>query len=341
VRSAIAAAAGLLLVAAAGFWVSATPWGGGERPSRDPAAAGTDRPSAAGTPSRHQAAFRPPGDRTGAIAWAPGWRHRLRPPPSALADDLPDIYARGCQADAAQTVVTVCADGPRSGHTVLTIGDSHAASWHPALAALAVAGHWRYVSATKMACTVWDVPTVVVASRGRYTACDTWRRNAFALAERLRPAVVILHSAVPWSYMLDPRGRRITRLADAAQALTGAVRRSVTSARRSGAVVVVMPDGPSVRGSMRFCLRAAVAPTACDVPTTVDSRGRAVLLAAATAAGAVVADPYPVICPGRTCHVVQDDIVVFRDGGHLTRTYVLHRRGWVASWLGPLLADGP
>jgi hypothetical protein len=263
----------------------------------------------------------------------------VHPPVSALAGDLPDVYARGCHGSATQTAVTLCTDGSRdSGRTVLTIGDSHAVSWQPALAALAVAGRWRSLGATKTACTVWDVPTTVAVSPGGYTACDTWRHNAFALAQRLRPDVVILHSAVPWNYMLDAHGRRITRWADKGTALARAVRSSVASARRSGAVVVAMLDIPIAPGVVQGCLRTAVSPAECDFPSATVHRSRAVHRAAATAVGAVVVDPYAAICPARTCHVVQAGVVVYRNGGHLTRTYALHRRGWVASWLDPLLA---
>jgi hypothetical protein len=60
---------------------------------------------------------------------------------------------------------------------------------------------------------------------------------------------------------------------------------------------------------------------------------------AAEAAGAVVVDPYPVVCPGTNCEVVHDGrLVVYRDGGHLTKTYALHQRPWVQSWLDPLLS---
>jgi hypothetical protein len=251
------------------------------------------------------------------------------------------VYARGCHADGPTTAVTLCADGdPRSATTVLTLGDSHAANWQPALASLARAGHWRHLSATKTACTVWDVPTAVALAHGRYTACETWRRAAFALAVRLHPAVVILHSAVPWNYLLDSRGRPVTRWADRGPALTRAVAASVAAVRPSGATVVVMLDGP-MAGAVQECLAAASAPGRCAFPSAADMASRVVLRRAAERAGAVVVDPYPVLCPGRRCPVVRDGLVLYRNGGHLTTLFVLHLRGWVAGWLYPLLGPLP
>ena len=328
-----AAGTGLALVTAVGILGAVSHRSGGAPPPRRPAHVTASQP--------HRPAS--------AEVWAPGWQNRVRPAVAALANDLPDVYERGCHANHRQTTVTVCADGPQdAGHAVLTIGDSHAASWQPALAALAEELHWRNLSATKSACTVWDVPTTVVAAPAGYTACDTWRHNAFALAERVHPAVVILHSAVPWNYMLDAAGRQITRWADKPPALTRAVRSSVTSARRSGAKVVVMLDVPMASAplamstaALQDCLAAAAAPTACDFPSTAAELSRQVLRTAAVAAGAVVVDPYPVICPGRMCHVVQGDTVAYRNAGHLTRTYALQLRGWVAAWLRPLVTSAP
>jgi peptidoglycan/LPS O-acetylase OafA/YrhL len=276
----------------------------------------------------------------GAAAFAPArpWQDRVQPSLATLAEDMADIYDRGCQGQSRDVEVKPCVDGPTGGvPTVLTIGDSHAATWQPAFQAMARKDELRYISATKGRCAAWDVPVNIPALGGRYTTCETWRDDAVALAMRERPDVVLLHSSVPWSSMLDERGKRVT---DRRAALTRAVSSMVTKVRRSGATVVVMLDTPRAVGKVpvQRCLATADDPAECNFPTDIRTPDRPVVRKAAAEAGAVVVDPYPVVCPAATCEVVRANTVVYRDGGHLTKTYVLQRVPWVRTWLDPLLA---
>jgi hypothetical protein len=275
----------------------------------------------------------------GAATFAPApprWQDNVRPAITELGADTADAYARDCQNGARAVEVRTCVDGVRDAErTVFMIGDSHALNWQPPLKSLAEEEGWRYLSATKGACTVWDVPTDVYYAGGRYHACEQWRRNAFALAAAERPDVVVLHSTVPWDSMLDADGRKET---DRAAALARGVAATVTAVRRSGATVVAMLDTPGYP-SVQACLATAKSPERCDFPSFRDDPARTVVREAAEAAGAVVVDPYPVVCPGTNCEVVHDGrLVVYRDGGHLTKTYALHQRPWVQSWLDPLLS---
>ena len=276
----------------------------------------------------------------GAAAFAPGrpWQEQVRPAIVALPDDKADAYERGCHVGGTQTQVTVCADGPAGAPVVMTLGDSHAVSWQPGFQALARQGKLRYLSVTKGACTVWDVPTRVVSAGGRHTSCEEWRRKAFDVVVREKPRVVVLHSSVPWWHLLDQAGKPVR---DRRAALAAAVTATVTQLRRSGATVVAMPDTPTASADVQRCLATAVHPSACDFPTAVAQTARPVLLQAARRAGAVVVDPYLLVCPQATCQVVQDGTVVYRDAGHLTRTYVLRQVPWLRSWLEPLLAGPP
>jgi peptidoglycan/LPS O-acetylase OafA/YrhL len=276
----------------------------------------------------------------GAAAFAPAarWQDTVRPALTSLMRDQADIYGRGCQVSARGVEVKTCVDGAADAErSVLMIGDSHAATWQPPMKSLAESDHWRYLSATKSACTVWDVVADVKYAGGRYRECEQWRQNAFALAATERPDVVILHSSVPWGTILDDQGRKVR---DPAEALSRGVTASVTAARRSGATVVAMLDTPGVTGvvPIQTCLATAERPEACNFPSVADNPTRAVVKKAAEAAGAIVVDPYVEVCPDDTCEVVRDGIVVYRDGGHLTRTYALHQAPWVRSWLDRLLS---
>jgi hypothetical protein len=276
----------------------------------------------------------------GAAAFAPArpWQQDVRPAIATLGRDLPDVYARRCQSTSNATTVKICADGDLgSPVTVMGLGDSHTATWQPAMQALARSGGYRYLSASKAQCYVWDTPARNVHQP--FTGCDRWRANAFARAVREGPGVVVLHSRVPWTVLRTDAGRAITDPAGRAAALRLAVTSTVREARRSGATVVAMLDIPVATGAVpvQTCLATADRPELCDFPSASGSPERAVFRNAARAAGAVVVDPYPLICPGATCHPVQGEVVAYRDDGHLTRTYVLQNLPWVRTWLAPLL----
>jgi peptidoglycan/LPS O-acetylase OafA/YrhL len=275
-----------------------------------------------------------------AFAPAPPWQQTVRPHITELATDRSDLYGRKCLTAPRDTDVTACADGDlRADTTVLMMGDSYSVSWHPAFQSLAWEGRWRYVSLTKASCPAWDVPIAASSGGVRYTECEQWRRGALARIATVRPDIVVLHSRNTWTQLLDADGRPA---ADRAAALSRGVTSTVTAARRSGATVVVLLDIPLALGMetgqrVQDCLATARDPADCSFPSRRDAPQRAVVRRAAAAAGAVTVDPYPVICPEAECRAVQDRIAVYRDSGHLTKTYALHQRPWVRSWLGPLL----
>jgi hypothetical protein len=149
---------------------------------------------------------------------------------------------------------------------------------------------------------------------------------------------VILHSTIPWTAMLDAHGRPVVDREARERAFARGLASSVAAVRPSGATVVVMQDTPGAPFPVAACLEAAAQPSDCTFPSGIGRSSRQVVRAAAVAARAVVVDPYPVVCPAPRCPVVVGDVVVYRAGGHLTRTYALRERPWVRSWLRPLLA---
>jgi hypothetical protein len=275
-----------------------------------------------------------------AVAPTRPWQQDVRPPIEELASDTSDIYDRECQSVSGWTRAKVCTDGPEGGQKVMIIGDSHGASWATPMQSLAEQEQWQYFNVTKARCSIWDVPTLLAGKR--YVACEKWRVNALRAATAERPDVIVLHSTIPWEQMLDDEGQPV---ADREAALADAVTASVRAMRRTGATVVAMLDTPTATAKdgvpVESCLATADDPAECDFPSRSGSPERAVLREAAEKAGAVVVDPYPAICPDSVCTVVQDGVVVYRDAGHLTRTYALDQRQWVRSWLRPLLAARP
>ena len=59
------------------------------------------------------------------------------------------------------------------------------------------------------------------------------------------------------------------------------------------------------------------------------------VLATEEVEGASLIDPTPMVCPGETCPAVIGDVLVYRNGAHLTRTYV----NTLTPWLGEQLPE--
>ncbi|MDQ3639069.1 MAG: hypothetical protein M3426_13955 [Actinomycetota bacterium] len=51
--------------------------------------------------------------------------------------------------------------------------------------------------------------------------------------------------------------------------------------------------------------------------------------AAGEVEGASLIDPTPMVCPEKTCPAVVGDALVYRNGAHLTRTYVRALTSWL------------
>ena len=109
----------------------------------------------------------------------------LVPPLATVRDDIPVIYADACHAEWRETSPPDCVYGRSDGSsTVVLIGDSHAAHWFPTLQRLAEEQDWRFISLTKSACPVADLPVYNTALKREYAECDAWRA---AVLDRIAP----------------------------------------------------------------------------------------------------------------------------------------------------------
>lgn len=115
----------------------------------------------------------------------------LTPDLQNARDDNASIYGSGCHLDVNTTTPKGCfsSTDPQAPLVVL-FGDSHAASWHPALELLAEDGILTLVSHTKSSCPSAEVE--VVLEGGPYTQCAEWRENVIQEVLELQPEAVVL-----------------------------------------------------------------------------------------------------------------------------------------------------
>ena len=212
---------------------------------------------------------------------------------------------------------------PEDKNTVLLFGDSHAQQWLPALDLLGKRLHWKVVAWTKAACPIADV-TVYNDTLGReFTECEEWRQLTAERIENLSPDKVIV------SQSDAVIGDQVTDV-DWADGTAQAVARL----RGSGLDIEYIKDTPPLPyGQGPECVATHLDDVgACNVPvedTDVFENRRARLYDALHQVGIPTVDTQDLICGSKVCPMVVENMLVYRDMGHITATY--------SRWLAPML----
>ena len=266
------------------------------------------------------------------------------PARSAALEDKPDLYADGCQVSQTSSTPTGCVYGvaaSRARATIAVVGDSKVGQWTPALQRLATQRRLRILVYTKSACSAVDA-TVTLEGRP-YTSCRTYVRRVSAELAR-RPVDLILTDSSATTALPDGGGTQ------SRAAMVKGLQRLWSTWIASGNRVAVISDNPQPTRDDRMirepsCI--AKNPTrlsACSFERTVGIQhsGRAAQVEAVraakaldvtpamrgrTVAGARTApllwiDPVPWLCPSSTCPAVIGNVGIYRDGSHVTRTYI-------------------
>jgi hypothetical protein len=256
----------------------------------------------------------------------------LTPPVTAAANDRPQA-SKGCLASLDETSIRpALAQGcdrhgdPQATTTMVLFGDSHTEQWFDAVDAVAKRRHWRLVVLTKSGCTPADAYTIKVNARRACTECATWREEAFTKIKELKPAVVLMSTRTYTDPPVDKSGAVIAGKAEADSVWAAAMIRSAKRVQQLGARPVIMQDTPDPRGaSVPDCVAAhpdAVQQCALKVATAIYPTRTTANAEAAAAAGFTVIDPTAWFCTDTVCPVIIGNALVYRDGSHITTSYV-------------------
>ncbi len=249
-------------------------------------------------------------------------------------ENRPQMYADGCHLDTPETKSPKCVYGsPSSETTVVLFGDSHAMQWFPALNELAKERGWRLVGLTKSACPPAEVHTYYAGLRREYRECDEWRRRTLERILHKEDPSLIVTSSLP-TYRPMENGKRLSREERIKAMIEGYVS-TLRKLRSTGAPVALMGDVPHPSKNVPECvsrslhhLKRCSSPRreALDYPK-VNAQ------AAKQVQGVRLIDPTPVVCPEKRCPAVIGDVLVYRNGAHLTATYVRTLTPWLAKHL--------
>ncbi|WP_422770575.1 acyltransferase family protein [Plantactinospora sp. WMMC1484] len=245
----------------------------------------------------------------------------MTPEPAEADSDLPDVYRHRCFSAATGSQARACVYGDRSASfTIALAGDTHAASWVPALQAVAEAKGWRLITYLRPKCPFLDVP-VLVGDEAQQHACAEWYRNVRAeLTGPERPGLLLTSGSL---YRPMAGGRGLSGEA-AHRALVGGMRRT-WSALSATVPTAVLLDIPVLESAAARCVAAnpkRLTRCATDREDALVASARATQIEALDDLPKVGAiDLTAAICPARRCAPVIGGVLVYRDDQHLTATY--------------------
>ena len=248
----------------------------------------------------------------------------------------PRMYADGCHLDLPETKSPECVYGnPSSETTVVLFGDSHAMQWFPALEELAKERDWRLLGFSKSACPPAEISVYSTGLRREYRECEEWRERTIGrIVQEENPDLIV--TSMLNRYRAREDGKGLDGDANNEAVVEGYVS-TLEKLRSSGAPVAVIEDVPRPSKNVPECVsRSLENLQECAFPREKAlEQPRINARAAEEVEGASLIDPTPVVCPEETCPAVIGDVLVYRNGAHLTRTYV----NTLIPWLGDRLPD--
>jgi peptidoglycan/LPS O-acetylase OafA/YrhL len=258
----------------------------------------------------------------------------VHPPPREAENQRSQMYDDGCHLDRPETESPECVYGnPSSDTTVVLFGDSHAMHWFPALNQLANERDWRLVGLSKSACPPAEAQRYSGALSREYSECDEWREKTLErIVEEERPNLVVTSMQNPYRVMKD--GERLGK-EPSEKALQEGYVSTLEKLRDTGAEVVVIRDIPHPDKDIPDCVSRSLD----DLQECALARDEALdyppinVRAAEELEDVRLIDPTPVLCLEKTCPAVIGDVLVYRNGAHLTPTYARTLTPWLAKRL--------
>ena len=239
----------------------------------------------------------------------------LTPSPAFAVDDEAEVYDNGCYADLVTADLNTCVVGDAASDIdVALIGDSHAASWYPAMKTIAADNGWSLSPYMKSSCPMSDA-TKNDDEAEVESSCARWNDSlADTLAAQTEPLdlVVLAHSAAGDKYGSD-------------RAAIEGFRAAWAPLVERGTQVVVIRDIPQMKETTNRCIAETEgtddADDACARPQSEAQLDDLMVEAAKDQPGVSVVDMNDFFCRDGSCTPVVGGVVAYRDSHHITATY--------------------
>lgn len=240
----------------------------------------------------------------------------LVPDPAVVNDDHPP--ATECWSEKDDPRLHRCAMGPANAKTIiLVVGDSHANQYRVAFAKIAAEKKWR-IDMVGMSGCYWSTSLQVYPAKVQGD-CQKWKANLTAYLHAAPTYDAIITSYNAGSAIVTQPGE------NAHTAMVNGLVAAWKPLAARGSKIISIKDSPNPRAGIADCV-AKYPETAnehCAVSrATAFAAFDAQPSAVAKVKGAQLLDLTDLICTADTCKPVVGGVVLYRDQGHLTDTYV-------------------
>jgi peptidoglycan/LPS O-acetylase OafA/YrhL len=245
------------------------------------------------------------------------------PDPMEAPKDIPEAYARHCQADLATETPVECIAGDPSGAVdIAIVGDSKMMQWYTAFDDLGKSRGWRVRVITKSSCAYSATVDAVEHGEGPDLTCLRWNDEVRVQLLADPPDVVVTSQRMAKGYE-EPTSAASRRTA---AAMSNGLAQRWAELEAAGIDVVVLLDNPAPKVNVYECVaRHRLQLSACAFPRkdgVARSAAPTQLAAAELVTSVTVVDLTSAICGTTLCEPVVGGVLVYRQGSHLTDTYV-------------------
>jgi peptidoglycan/LPS O-acetylase OafA/YrhL len=279
------------------------------------------------------------------VVWSDTERvDRMTPLPADAPDDIPAYVGQRpeCQIDFEDVEPSVCAYGDTtSDRVVVLVGSSKIAQWQGAFEAIAEREDWKIVQIFRSGCEFSDA--TFVRKNEPWVACREWGRLALQEILSIDPDLVVTTTQ---KTMALPDGSSDVKDLSQQAMVDGLARHwgAITDAGIPMAVLLDNPEPPESIKPVYECVAQNLddlRQCSFDRKEAIAVSGTPTQLAAAAKVPAVeIIDMADTLCPDRTrCAPVIGNVLVYRQGTHITNTYVLSAQQQLAAALADV-TDG-
>jgi peptidoglycan/LPS O-acetylase OafA/YrhL len=250
----------------------------------------------------------------------------IYPSPVIARRDLPSAYSDGCHQNLRDDNVISCSYGDKaSSKFIILAGGSHSTQWLPALKKLGFENGFKVINMTKSGCVLTSSYPGQAASTTSISSCMRWNSNVINEIIKLQPqAVFTIGTRVVNGDELVPSG-----YADVWRQLND-----------YGIDVVAIRDNPWFDFDVPACVAVNINIGSCSIPRKAYYNNDNPL-DAIESENVYSLDLATLLCSDY-CLAVIDNILVYRDKHHLTKTFVFHNRhvfGSVLKDIGLIVKD--
>ena len=251
----------------------------------------------------------------------------LQPNPAIAEEDKAALYDKKCISETSELIE--CFFGETSApYRIALVGDSHAASWFPALEPMISKGTVNVTTFTRFSCVFTEAPR-----SEDFTACTEWSPKLASRIAEARPFDLVLISG----YSTNLREEVENGFLLPTQVTQG-FRSAWQPLVDRGTRIVVIRDNPEWPEAPALCLSSAADPKFCDAPKgNFESQTDYQFLAAETIQGVDALDMTRYFCSPVECYSSVGGVTVYLDRSHLSATYA---RTLSAALFGELSALG-